>query len=367
MDGSSNFITKWELDTPALLIDLDAMEKNLDTMARYCRENGLNLRPHSKTYKAVPFFAWMQLKRGAVGITVSKLTEAETLAASGITSILIANQIVGETKIKRLANLCAYTDTIAAVDCLENIEMISEIASAQGVKAGLLVEVDIGNNRCGANPDEAIELAKAITRLKGVEFRGIMGYDGHLVFLEDNEKEARSIEAYKKLADVRKKLERMGIPVEIVSGSGSGTYKPASTVKCLTEIQAGTYIFNDTTYKNKCLPEYECVLSVMATVISKKNRPGYEDMAILNLGNKCISLNHGFPPVKSHKGEIFSMPQEHCRIRLSPENPDLNVGDSIEIYVSDSNETFNLYEHVYLVRGDLVVGKIEVYNHGKTT
>ena len=337
MGGNANVLTKWELDTPALLVDLDAMEKNLDTMARYCREKGLNLRPHSKTYKAVPFFAWMQLKRGAIGITVSKLTEAETLAASGISSILIANQVVGRTKIKRLANLCSYTDTIAAVDCLENIEMISEIASAQGVKVGLLIEVDIGNNRCGADPDEAIELAKAIIRLNGVEFRGIMGYDGHLVFLEDSEREVRSIEAYKKLAGVKEVLESMGIPVEIVSGSGSGTYKPATSVICLTEIQAGTYIFNDTTYKSKCLPEYECVLSVMATVISKKNRPGFEDMAILNLGTKCISLNYGFPPVKSHKGEIFSMPQEHCRIRFSADNPDVKVGDAIEICVSDSN------------------------------
>ena len=368
MDGSSNFITKWELDTPALLVDLDAMKKNLDTMAQYCRDKGINLRPHSKTYKAVPFFAWMQLKAGAIGITVSKLTEAETLAASGVNSILIANQIVGRTKIKRLANLCAYTDTIAATDCLENIEMISEIASAQGVKVGLLVEVDIGNNRCGADPDESIELAQAITRLNGVEFRGIMGYDGHLVFMEDSEKkELLSVEAYKKLASVKERLESMGIPVEIVSGSGSGTYKSATSVKSLTELQAGTYIFNDTTYKSKCLPEYECVLSIMATVISKKQRPGFENMAILNLGKKCISLNYGFPPVKSHKGEIYSMPQEHCRIRLSPDNPDVKVGDPIEIYVSDSNETFNLYEHVYLVRGDLVVGKIEIYSHGKTT
>jgi len=367
MGENANVFTKWELDTPALLVDLNAMEKNLETMARYCREKGINLRPHSKTYKAIPFFAWMQLKAGAIGITVSKLTEAETLAASGVSSILIANQIVGRTKIKRLANLCAYTDTIAATDCLENIGMISEIASAQGVKVGLLVEVDIGNNRCGAGTDEAVELAQAITRLQGVEFRGIMGYDGHLVFLDDKEKDLRSAEAYKKLAGVKEKLESMGIPVGIVSGSGSGTYKSATTVNCLTELQAGTYLFNDTTYKNKCLPEFECVLSIMATVISMKRRPGFENMAILNLGNKCVSLNYGFPPVKSHKGEIFSMPQEHCRIRFSPDNPDVKVGDPVEIYVSDSNNTFNLYEHVYLVRGDLVVAKIEVYSHGKTT
>ena len=370
MDGffSAAGLTKYDLDTPALIADLDVVERNAAKMANYCKAAGISLRPHTKLYKATPFFASLQMEAGAIGMTVSKLSEAEILASAGIKSILIANQVIGEAKVRRLASLCSYTDVMAAADSIENIKMISDIAAALGTEVGLLVEVEIGNNRCGAEPEtEAVELAKAVVNLPGVKFRGLMGYDGHLAFIEDEvEKEKRSVACYSILSTLKHKLISLGIPVEIVSGGGSCTYKSACKNKDLTELQAGSYLFNDTAYREKAHLDFELALTVMATVISKKNRKGFENMAVMDLGSKCISPVYGFPEVKSVKGEIYSMPQEHCRLRIAAGN-ELNAGDKVEVWVSDANGTFNLYDHVYLARGENIVGAVEIYGHGHTT
>jgi len=360
-------LTKYDLDTPALIADLDVVEKNAAKMANYCKAEGISLRPHTKLYKAAPFFASLQMEAGAIGMTVSKLGDAEILAAAGIKSILIANQVVGETKTRRLASLCSYADVMAAVDSIENIKMISDIASSLGTEVGLLVEAEIGNNRCGAEPEiEAVELARAITNLPGVKFRGLMGYDGHLAFMEDPaEKERKSLACYNVLSTLKRKLISLGIPVEIVSGGGSCTYKYACKNKDLTELQAGSYLFNDTAYREKAMLDFDLALTVMATVISKKGRPGFENMAVMDLGNKSMSLAYGFPEVKSVKGEIFSMPQQHCRIRTEA-GTELKAGDKVEVWVRDANGTFNLYDHVYLARGEKIVGAVEIYGHGCT-
>ena len=366
IDGSTG-TTKYELDTPALLADLDAIERNIQTMARFSKEAGINLRPHAKIYKGTPFFARMQIEAGAIGLTVSKLTEAEVLAASGVKSILIANQVIGAVKVRRLVNLSRYTDIIAAVDDYENLRMISDYAVEQGTTVSLLVEADIGNNRCGVSPEDTPAMAQAVVELPGVRFRGLMGYDGHLAFMEDlRAKEEASLACYEKLAVLRDKLTNRGIPVEIVSGGGSCTYRYAAKSGALTELQAGTYIFNDTTY-HKIMPEFDCALSIMATVLSRKNRPGFENMAVMNLGRKSIATGYGMPEVKWPEGEIYSMPQEHCRIRLAPESMNVKAGDRVEVLVGDANETYNLYRYVYLTRGDSVVAKLEIAGHGEVT
>ena len=361
-------LTKYDLDTPALIADLDVVEKNAAKMANYCKAAGISLRPHTKLYKATPFFASLQMEAGAIGMTASKLGDAEILVAAGIKSILIANQVVGESRIKRLAALNSYADVMAAVDSIENIKMISDAAVSLGTEVGLLVEAEIGNNRCGAEPDvEAVDLARAIIKLPGIKFRGIMGYDGHLAFMEDPvEKEKRSIACYSVLSALKHKLISLGIPVEIVSGGGSCTYKYACKNKDLTELQAGSYLFNDTAYREKAGLDFDLALTVMATVISKKSRPGFENMAVMDLGNKSFSLAYGFPEVKSVKGEIFSMPQQHCRIRTAA-GTELKAGDKVEVWVRDTNGTFNLYDHIYLARGEKIVGAVEIPGHGCTT
>ena len=347
-------LSKWELETPALLVDLNAVERNIQTMAEFCSTRHIALRPHAKIYKATPAFAWMQLRAGVIGLTVAKLAEAELLASAGIRDILIANQVVGERKIKRLVNLAAYTNVIVAGDCVENVRAISDMAQARGVEVGMLVEVNIGNNRCGVAPYAPTEaLAREILRLPGLRLRGIMGYDGHLAFVKDKqEQRERSVEAYQLLVKARDYLVDHGIPVEIVSGGGTATYTYAAVVPGLTELQAGSYIFNDTTYFDSGRTDFDCVLTVLGTVISVQEQPEGGQVAILDVGRKSFSLSYGFPRMKQPQGELFSMPQEHSRLR--PKDGCLRVGDKVEIWVNDANETVNLYNHVYVMRGDIV-------------
>jgi D-serine deaminase-like pyridoxal phosphate-dependent protein len=358
-----------ELDTPALLLDLGAVERNVQKMAAYCRAAGVSLRPHAKIYKATPVFAWMQIRAGAIGITVSKLSEAEVLATGGIQDILIANQVVGRRKIERLVNLAAYTRVMMAVDALENARQISDAAQARGVEVGVLMEVNIGNDRCGVEPQApARTLARQVQALPGLNFRGVMGYDGHLAFHEDfAERDARSKAAYQVLVDTRDDLEAAGVPVEIVSGGGSGTYRSACSVPGMTEIQAGTYIFSDTTYRDNGLAEFECAMSVLATVISRPQRPGAEDLAILDVGRKEMALTYGLPEAKCPAGTIFSMPQEHSRLKLADPYQPLCVGDPVELWVRDANCTFNLYDQVHAVRDGRVEAVWDILGRGKAT
>jgi len=326
-------LKKHELDTPSLLVDLDVVEKNIQKMAEYCKARGINLRPHAKIYKAAPVFAWKQIQAGAVGITVAKLSEAEVLAGGGIKDILIANQVVGDTTV------------------------------------GVLVEVNIGNNRCGVEPEGmTLEFVRQILGLKGIKFRGLMGYDGHLAFHEDQDERFRlSTECYRRLVATRDVLLNAGIDVEIVTGGGTNTYRSAGQVKGLTELQLGTYIFNDTTYFDAGLQEFGCALSVLCTVISRPQRPGAENEAILDIGRKGISTIYGFPRVKSLQGEIYSMPQEHSRLRILDPQVNLKVGDQVELWVGDANGTVNFYDSLYAMRGDRVEGVWDLPGRGKIT
>lgn len=363
-------LRKNELDTPALLLDLDAVEHNIKTMATFAKAAGVNLRPHTKIYKATPVFAWMQLNAGAIGLTASKLSEAEILANGGIQDILIANQVVGSRKVMRLVNLAAWTKVKVAIDSLENASEISSMARERGVKVGVLVEVNIGNDRCGVEPGMAtLEFVRKINAMPGLEFKGLMGYDGHLVFIQGvDERLKRSRQAYEILLETRDLLLKNGIPVEIVSGSGSAMYKAASATKGVTELQVGSYIFMDTTYRdNGGLEEYRCSLSILSSVISRPDRDNARDIAILDLGRKGIDNTLGLPEVKFPGGEIFSMPQEHSRLRFDPDKIKLKVGDKVELWVRDANGTINLYDKVYALRGDIVEAVWEITGRGQVT
>lgn len=360
---------KGELDTPALLVDIAAVEHNIQKMADFCNNSGVSLRPHAKIYKATPIFAWMQIRAGAIGLTVAKLSEAEVLAAAGIQDILIANQIVGHRKIQRLVNLAAYTHVMVAVDSIENVKALSKAALEKGVKLNVLVEVNIGNDRCGVEPFEpSLKLAQMVQALPGLTFRGLMGYDGHLTFIEDLEERYKcSQQAYKILVDTSEYIRDAGVPVEIVSGGGSCTYKPAGGTKGVTELQAGTYLLMDTAYHNNGLSEFECSLTLLATVISRPERPGAEDVAILDLGRKALGLTYGFPEVKDPEGTIFSMPQEHSRLQLEKPETTLKVGDKVELWVRDANGTVNLYDKIYAIRNDIVEAVWDLQGRGKVT
>jgi D-serine deaminase-like pyridoxal phosphate-dependent protein len=256
-----------------------------------------------------------------------------------------------------------------AVDSPLNVQALSAAAHARGVTVGVLVEVNIGNNRCGVEPFEpSLHLAQMVHSSPGLTFRGLMGYDGHLVFVKDfEERDHLSETGYQVLIQTRDLIQSAGIPVEIVSGGGTTQHKPASRVKGITELQVGTYIFMDTTYRGLGLSDFECSLSMLATVISRPDRPGAEDLAILDIGRKAMDLTFGLPEVKHPPGEIVSMPQEHSRLRLHTPGRDPQIGDKVELWVKDANGTVNLHDRVYIIRKNLVEAVWDISGRGKVT
>lgn len=362
---------KFEIDTPALLLDLDAMEYNLHYMADYFIKRPVKLRPHVKIHKATPILAHMQLNAGgAIGITCAKLSEAECLAQAGIRDILIANQVIGPNKIKRLISLAKYSDVMVAIENASNAEEISTAAVAHHTTVRVLVEVDIGHHRCGVEPFEpALELTRKIVNLPGLLFMGVMGYDGHCTIkMPLSERRACSLKANQLLADTRTYIEKAGINIEIVSGSGTFTYQYAAEVPGITEIQAGTYLVNDTAFYEAGVTEFKPALTILATIISRQRRKGSENLAVIDMGRKSIDTYYGLPKVKAPLGvTVTGLSQEHGRVLLEGESSILDIGNKIEIWVSDANGTVNIYDELYALRGDIVEAVWQIPARGQST
>jgi D-serine deaminase-like pyridoxal phosphate-dependent protein len=350
-------IPKNDLDTPALLLDITTMEQNLRRMADFLSSKQVKHRPHAKIYKATPEIAHLQIKAGAIGITCAKLSEAETLASSGITDILIANQIVGSRKIERLVTLARKINIKVAVDDRDNIDILSQAASAQSVNIGVLVEVNIGHNRCGVAPFEPVlEIVKYILEKPGLTFMGLMGYDGHCTLkVTEDERGPLSLKANLLLVNVKKYVEASGIRVEIVSGSGTFTYRYASEIEGITEVQAGTYLLMDTGFRDCGVREFDCTLSVLTTVISRPSYSGAEGLAVVDTGRKSISTDLGLPEVKtSNRAKVISLSDEHGRVVFKNSNEAPKIGDKIELWVPDANGTINQFDRFYVIRDNIV-------------
>jgi len=360
-----------QLDTPILLLDREAMDKNIQYMSAFFSHRSVKLRPHVKLHKATPMLAHLQLQGEHVaGVTCAKLSEAETLAQAGIVDILIANQIVGPLKIQRLVSLASYSDVMVAIENFHNAEAISAAAQAHGVRVRVLIEVDIGHHRCGVQPYEAtLELARQLVRLPSVHFAGLMGYDGHCTMkMPLSERRENSQSAIRSLVDTGKLLEDSGIEVRIVSGSGTFTYTYAAEIPGLTEIQAGTYLLNDTSFYDAGVTEFQPALTVLSTIISRQRRPGTENMAIIDVGRKALDTHYGLPKVKNPKGiTVTGLSQEHGRIELSGESDSLDVGDKIELWVPDANGTINLYHEFYVIRNGIVEAVWPIPARGRST
>jgi D-serine deaminase-like pyridoxal phosphate-dependent protein len=297
------------------------------------------------------------LAAGAIGVTCAKLSEAEVMAASGIRDILIANQVVGEKKIRRLVELAAQCDIKVAVDDLNNAQDISRMASERGAQVGVLVEVNIGHNRCGVAPfAPALELARAISRLPGLVFQGLMGYDGHCTLkVKVEERGELSRKANRLLADTRRYLEEHGLPVSIASAGGTFTYRYAAEIEGITEVQAGTYLLMDQTFQEHGVDAFDCALSVLATVTSQPAYPGAETLAIVDTGRKSIDTSQGLPAVKNPPGcKVISLSDEHGRVSFAGAKARLEIGDKIELWLRDANATINLFDRFYAVKDGVV-------------
>lgn len=355
---------KIELDTPALLIDLDKMESNIQTMADYFKTVNAALRPHLKTHKT-PMLAHKQIAAGAIGITCAKLGEAEAVIHAGIRDVLVANQILGRQKIARLVNLAKQSEIMVAVDNAQNVTDISEAAAAKGVTVRILIEVNTGMNRCGVEPGQpALELARHVLRSPNLQFEGLMGYEGHTVAKPNYaEREAAARQSVQLLVDTKHHLEKHGVAVSIMSGGGTGTFSITGSVPEMTEVQAGSYIFMDATYGNVegVGENFACALTVLATVVSRPT----PERVIVDTGMKVLAKEFGIPQPLGIAGlEMTGLSEEHGKMNANA-SVSLRPGDKLEILPTHCCTTVNLHDRYYGIRGGIVESVWDIAARGK--
>lgn len=341
-----------EIPTPALVIDVAAMERNIRRMAEFFARGTCRLRPHLKAHKT-PEIARRQLAAGScAGITCATVSEAEAVAEF-CGDILIANEVIGAAKAVRVAALAKRIDVKIAVDSTSGVDQMAAAARDAGVMVGALVDVNVGMIRCGAAPGaEALALAKRVNESPGVRLRGVMGYEGHAVGMEDRAgREARARRAMDKLLATAAMIREAGLPCEIVSAGGTGTYDITGRIEGITEVQAGSYVLMDTAYAKLGLP-FERAFSILGTVLS---RPG-PTVCVTDTGLKSCTEDHGNPAVKDVPGaSVLFLSDEHATITVAPDCA-LAPGDRVELWPSHIDPTVNLHDAFYAVDGGAVVG-----------
>ncbi len=334
------------IDTPALLVDLEIMENNLEKMATFFQGKPVTLRPHFKNHRVLAL-ATRQVEAGATGITCARLWQAEALAGHGIKDILLANEIVGEEPFRRLAEFSRRVPVIIAVDNAKVVRDLARVAREVHAEVHVVVDVDLGLKRCGVPPGEAaVTLAKGIVE-SGLHFRGLMGYEGHLQSLPHGpEKERLVTQSMEWLVQSKQMIERSGISVEIVSCGGTGDHHVAGMYPGVTEIQAGSYLLMDTWYA-PFAPEFRPALSVLTTVISKTTN----DRVIVDAGVKAISGERGLPSVKGLTGlRVKALHAEHAPVELLDQANAPAVGDKIELSVRYHDGTVHLHRQMFGIR-----------------
>ncbi len=338
-----------ELDSPQLLLDLDIVDANLAWMRGLFAGRPLDIRIHFKSLKCGSLARYLAAK-GMTRFLCAKLNEAEVLADAGIKDILVANQIIGAKKLGRLCELSRRAKVRVCVDDAGNVAEMGQVARAAGVVLDVLVEVDVGMGRCGVQPgDPALALAQAIVKQDSLRFAGLQGYDGHLQLLPDkNEQKRRCLDGMEKLVGTRRQLEANGIPVEVVTGAGTGTSGIVGRYEGVTEIQPGSFLLMDVAY-HEARPEFACSLSILSTVVSR--RPG---RYILDAGSKAISKDFGTPQIKGRAQDAVSKLAEEHTIVDSPD-PEITIGDRVEVLPAHCCATMNLHRNCVAVRG----GKVE--------
>ncbi len=347
---------KDQLPTPCLLLDLDALRNNIQKMADFFLEKPCNLRPHAKTHKS-PYIARLQMEAGAIGIACAKAQDAVGFAKAGIPRILVANQVVDPAKIEEIAGMTAFADITLCLDSLDNARMISAIAEKRGVRLPVLVEVDIGLKRCGLPPGKpTLEFVREVLGLKGLRFQGLMGYEGALFLLEEEEKRRVCRRRLGRLLETREMLETASIDVPNVSSGGSNTYRMTGSLPGVTDIQAGSYATMDTWNQGQG-QDFELALTVLTTVISRPD----PHRAVVDAGLKAVSTDHELPRIVSHSGvSIESLNEEHGKLILDSPSMELKPGDRVEMVPSHGCTTIPLYTQYFATQKGRVISELEL-------
>ena len=347
-----------QVETPALLLDLDAFERNLARLAEEGERLGVKLRPHAKSHKC-PAIARRQVALGAVGVCCQTVGEAEAMVHGGVGDVLVSNQVVDQVKIARLVALAAEARVAVCADHPGNLETLNEAASAFGVRLDVLVEVNVGTDRCGVEPGEpSLELARRIEALPGLGFAGLQAYHGKAQHIRDfAERRAAALEGAAKARATRELLEGAGIACERVTGAGTGTFRFDAESGIYDEIQAGSYIFMDADYGRNLnaeggfVDEFEHSLRVLATVISTPE-PG---RFVVNAGLKASSVDSGLPVVAGDADIAYvGASDEHGKVALGATNLRFDIGDRLELIPGHCDPTVNLYDWIVCHRSDRV-------------
>jgi D-serine deaminase-like pyridoxal phosphate-dependent protein len=339
------------IPTPALLIDPRALDRNIRRMAEFFAAGSCRLRPHFKAHKT-PEIARRQLAAGScTGLTCATVAEAEQVVEF-CHDVLIANEVVRPAGCDRVAAAARLADMTVAVDSREGLERLAVSARRAGVRIGVLVDVDVGQGRCGVAPGRAaLDLARRASETSGLRLRGVMGYEGHLQPLRDRrERESRTRQALAALLDTAALITGSGLTCEIVSAGGTGTFDITGRLEGVTEVQAGSYALMDADYAAVGVP-FEHALSVVGTVISRPT----PTRLVADCGHKSVTRDHGYPVVKGiERASVTALNDEHVVITLPP-SPTPSIGDLIEILPSHVDPTINLHDVLYVVDDGRVV------------
>ena len=348
-----------ELITPALILDLDVARRNIATMAEYMCTVHAKLRPHIKVHKS-PELARMQMEAGeSIGLTTATVWEAVVMVRGGIGDILIANEVVGGEKIKALAELARDGRISVAIDDARNAEELSAAALKAGSMLGVLIDLDVGMERCGVrNKEEALRLAEQVSKLRGLRLEGMMGYEGHCMLEPDPELRVQKAHAaMDKLMEAVDYLARAGFESKVISGGGTGTYNITGAHPRLTELQAGSYVVMDA-FHAQLVPGFPVALTVLATVISRQG-----NRAVLDSGRKTVGSELGLPRLKDVPATTASIAEEHLLVDVEPGYP-LRVGDRVEVISGYGPTTVNLHDVYYVVEKDVVTDVWPVRTRG---
>ncbi len=359
-----------KLDTPALLVDLDRLEANIRGMSSFAKNKGVDLRPHTKTHKC-PTIARRQLEAGAVGITCAKIGEAEVMAAAGLNEILIANEIIGEQKFKRLLALARKVKLCVAVDSVFGASSLNAALAEADQTLDVVIEINSGQNRCGVLPgDPALELAKEIAQFPQVRLRGLMTHGGHSYHGASKEEiEEIGTQEGAVMVKTAEFLRQNGIEVETVSVGSTPTARSCGSVKGVTEIRPGTYAFNDLTQTTLFAATVEeCALSVLATVTS---RPA-PDRVVVDAGKKALTsdpfgrsgADGGYGLILDRETHIARLSEEHGVIDT---DAPFEIGEKVRIIPNHVCVVVNMFDEMYGIRDGVVERTFEIAGRGKLT
>jgi D-serine deaminase-like pyridoxal phosphate-dependent protein len=364
-------VSKWELDTPALCVDLDKLEQNIATLRTALTGSRVASRPHAKTHKC-PAIAKLQLSAGSIGICTAKVSEAEVFSTEGVRRILMTTSNVTRSKIQRAMRIRKENrEFIQAVDNPENARDLSDAAKAAGLTADVVVDVAVGT-RSGVPPgDQAVALAQLIDKLPNLRFRGILGYDGGAQHIKGfKNRYEQTLQRFEPVVQTFERMKASGLNVEIFSGGGTGTYNIMTKVPGFTDVQVGSYVFMDCQYleigsehNESLFTDFAPSLTVMTTVLNTY----FPGRLTADAGTKALTLNKPDPIVIGEPGFAYTAgSDEFGSIRYETASKQYKVGDKLELIVPHCDPVVNEYDVMYGTRKDRVAVVWPISARGKS-